>query len=130
MGSNVFFSVFIIFLFVLLTACATTGNQKLKDETNETISEKMKVGITTKREVIEYLGSTTQTSLTEDGLEILTYEYERFTPRVQNFIPYNFFSLVDDGKKKQLVILLDNDGIIKKVILNESNEERRRGLFE
>lgn len=120
----------ISFVFVLLTGCSATGNQILKNETMDTISEKIQVGVTTKQEIIGYLGSPWQTSFTDGGLEILTYEYTRFTPRVRNFIPYNFFSWVDDGTKKELVILLDENGIIRNMVMNESELQRRSGLFE
>ena len=130
MKTKIVYTQLILFLSVFLVACSTTGNQVLKKETSETIAEKMKEGVTTKQEIIEYLGNPIQTSFTDGGLEVLTYEYTRFTPKARNFIPYNFFSLGQDGKKKELVILLDENGVIKKLVMNESDVETRSGLFE
>lgn len=76
------------------------------------------------------LGDPVSISFTENGLEILTYEYARFTPKARNFIPYNFFWLGSDGRKKVLVVLLDEGGLIKKAVLNESDVETKAGVFE
>ena len=64
------------------------------------------------------------------GQEILKYEFTRYTPKLRNFIPYNFFSHGQNGKKKEVVILLDDNGIVKKLVMNEANVERRFGIIE
>ena len=130
MKLNIFRILLIICVSAFFIGCSSTGNQLLKEETSETIAEKMKEGVTTKQEVVDYLGAPMETSFTDGGLEILTYEYTRFTPKARNFIPYNFFSLGQDGKRKELVILFDENGIIKKAVMNESEVENRSGLFE
>ena len=76
------------------------------------------------------LGDPLSVSLTESGLEILTYEFVRFTPKARNFIPYNVFSVGNDENKKVLVVLLNEDGTVKKVILSESEGETKSGLLE
>lgn len=115
---------------VLVVGCSTTGTQALKDETSATISGKIQEGKTTKDEIYTVLGQPTGVSFTDSGLEILTYDYVRYTPMARNFIPYNFFSLGQKGKKKQLVILFDAKGVVQKFTMNESNVENRAGLME
>ena len=115
---------------LLLVGCSTTGTQALKNETSATISGKIQEGKTTKGDVYAVLGQPTTMSFTDSGLEILTYDYVRYTPMARNFIPYNFFSLGQKGKKKQLVILLDKEGVVQKFEMHESDVETRAGLLE
>ena len=110
--------------------CSTDGTRALKDESHATIHAKIKEGITTKDQIIIALGTPTNTSFTENGLEILKYQYTRYTPKLRNFIPYNFFSHGQDGKSKEVVILLDENNIVKKLVMNEANVERRVGIIE
>ena len=115
---------------LLFAGCSTTGTQALKDETPDTISSKIQEGKTTKEEIYAVLGQPTNVSYTDSGSQILTYDYVRYTPMARNFIPYNFFSLGQKGKKKELVILLDEAGVVKKFEMNESDVEKRSGLLE
>tara|TARA_B100001939_G_C16530940_1_gene442062 strand:- start:7 stop:384 length:378 start_codon:yes stop_codon:yes gene_type:complete len=119
----------IILLFIMF-GCSTDGTRALKDESHATIHAKIKEGITTKDQIIIALGTPTNTSFTENGLEILKYQYTRYTPKLRNFIPYNFFSHGQDGKSKEVVILLDENNIVKKLVMNEANVERRVGIIE
>lgn len=113
-----------------LASCATTGSQALKEETGETIASKFEKGITHQDEIIAALGEPTETTFTDGGLLVMRYEYERLTPRAQNFIPYNFFSLVSDVKKKELVILLDENNVVQRINMTESEYEQRGGIAE
>jgi outer membrane protein assembly factor BamE (lipoprotein component of BamABCDE complex) len=114
----------------LMIGCGTSGTRALRDETQSSISEKLQEGVTTKAEVYAMLGDPLSVSLTESGLEILTYEFVRFTPKARNFIPYNVFSVGNDENKKVLVVLLNEDGTVRKVILSESEGETKSGLLE
>ena len=119
-----------IFSAVLISACSTHGNMKLEHENQVSIAEKIKQGITTKQQVYQMLGTPLETSFTENGLEIAKYEFTRMTPQARNFIPYNVFSQVTDGERKELVILFDNNELVKKFVLNESDIQKRRGIVE
>jgi outer membrane protein assembly factor BamE (lipoprotein component of BamABCDE complex) len=123
----------ILHSFILIffsVSCSTDGTRSLKDESHATIHAKIKEGVTTKDQIIIALGTPTDTSFTENGLEILKYEYTRYTPKLRNFIPYNFFSHGQDGKSKEVVILLDEKNIVKKLVMNEAKVERRIGIIE
>ena len=71
-----------------------------------------------------------ETTFTDSGLEGLKYEYTRLKPSRRNFIPYNFVSQVSDAKKKELVVLLDQDSLVKKLVMNVSDEQVRFGIIE
>jgi outer membrane protein assembly factor BamE (lipoprotein component of BamABCDE complex) len=115
---------------IALGGCATSGVDSLKNETNESISEKIEIGTTTKQEVFSMLGSPSNISFTDSGLEVIKYEHTRLTPRARNFIPYNIFSNVNDGEKKELVILFSNANLVSKFVLNEVELDDRWGVFE
>ena len=123
-------SVFTFLILSLCYSCSTDGTRALKDESHASIHAKIQEGITTKNQVIINFGTPSETSFTDNGQEILKYEFTRYTPKLRNFIPYNFFSHGQNGKKKEVVILLDNKGIVKKLVMNEANVERRFGIIE
>ena len=114
----------------VLCGCSTKGNKALKDETQDTVTSKFKEGVTTKQELIDALGVPSETTFTDGGLEVLKYEFTRFVPKLRNFIPYNFLFLGSDGKKKELVVLLDENHVVKKLVMNESEVEKRSGVAE
>ena len=122
-------SVIVTFSFILL-GCSTDGTRALKDESHASIHAKIQEGVTTKNQVILSLGTPSDTSFTETGQEILKYEFTRYTPKLRNFIPYNFFSLGQNGDRKEVVILLDERGIVKKLVMNEAKVEKRFGIVE
>lgn len=119
-----------IFSAVLISACSTSGNMKLEHESQVSIAEKIKQGITTKQQVYQMLGAPLETTFTENGQEIVKYEFTRMTPQARNFIPYNVFSQVTDGERKELVILFDDSSLVKKFVMNESDIQKRRGIVE
>jgi len=128
-GNNMKFLLSLITL-TLLMGCSTDGTRALKDESHSSIHAKIQEGVTTKNQIILALGTPSDTSFTENGQEILKYEFTRYTPKLRNFIPYNFFSLGQNGERKEVVILLDDRGIVKKLVMNEAKVERRFGIAE
>jgi outer membrane protein assembly factor BamE (lipoprotein component of BamABCDE complex) len=114
----------------LISACSSSGNMKLQHENQTSIAQKIKQGTTTKQQVYAMLGAPVETTFTDKGQEIAKYEFTRMTPTARNFIPYNFFSQVNNGKRKELVILFDNKDLVKKFVMNESELQKRRGIAE
>lgn len=113
----------------LLSACATSGNVKMKDQTQSSISQQITEGKTTKSDVINILGQATKVGLTNEGTEVWTYEHSRATPHARNFVP--FVRLVSSGadvKTKQLVIEFNKDSVVSKYTMTESENVVNRGL--
>jgi outer membrane protein assembly factor BamE (lipoprotein component of BamABCDE complex) len=119
-----------ISILVLVAGCSSTGNNSLQYETQASLSSKITEGVTSKTDIYAILGVPFTTTFSASGLEVATYEYTHLTPRAQNFILYNVFSRVQDGKKKELVILFDNKNVVKKYVINESDIQVRNGIFE
>lgn len=120
----------LILMMLLISGCSTVGNSALKNETQQSIANQINIGVTTKADIYSALGNPSDVSFTDGGKEILTYYYARYTPKLRSFIPYNVFSYGDDGRQKELVILLDERGVVEKFTMNESEIERRTGLLE
>ena len=112
----------------LIAGCVSTGNTSLKDETNETIGEKLTEGMSM-NEVRANLGDPFSTSFTDGGLSIWSYEFMEGQMTAQSFIPIvSMFSSGVEGKKKQLVILFDEDDNVKKYTLSDSDYESKSGI--
>ena len=113
-----------------LTGCISSGVQSLEDETHATLDAKIKSGETTKSQLFDMLGAPTNTTFTDGGLEVVSYEFTRLTPKARNFIPYNILSQVEDGVKKELVVLLADNNTVQKFVLNEAQIQVRAGVLE
>ena len=88
---------------VLSTGCASQGNQSLKKETEATVKNKIVEGKTTKDSVKTMFGSPTETSFTDGGKEIWTYQLDDLSADAVEYIPVvNWFGSSYSGKKKRL----------------------------
>jgi outer membrane protein assembly factor BamE (lipoprotein component of BamABCDE complex) len=114
---------------ILIAGCATSGNEKLKDHTQLSISQQITEGKTTKKEVTAALGQPTTVSFTDAGNEIWTYQHARATPQARNFIPFaRLISSAADVKKKELVIMFNKNEVVSKYTMRETEEVVKRGL--
>lgn len=114
----------------LLTGCASTGNESLRKETEASVSEKVVEGKTTKEEVRAMFGSPLSTSFTDGGLEIWKYELSKMSSNAINYVPYiNLLASGHHGVKKELVIMFDDKGVVKKRSMSESAVNQKTGLL-
>ena len=115
---------------VSMTGCASTGNEKLRVESEGTVSTKIIEGKTTKNEVRELFGSPLKTSFTDGGLEIWNYEFSNVSLDAVGYIPIvNLFGSTASGKKKELVVMFDQQNIVKRYSMSESDVKQKTGLF-
>nr|WP_313081390.1 hypothetical protein [Pulveribacter sp.] len=115
---------------VLVTGCASVGNETLRNETETTVQGKMVEGKTTKAEVRALFGSPLKTSFTDGGLEVATYEFTNVSADAISFVPIvNLFGASASGKKKELVVLFDRAGIVQRYSMSESDVKQKTGLF-
>ena len=116
---------------LILGGCASAGNQSLKAETEATMSQKLKEGQTTKAEVRSMFGSPLETSFTDGGAEIWKYQLDDVSADAVNFIPIvNLFGSSYSGTRKELVIMFDQNDIIKRFSMSESDVDTKGGLFK
>jgi len=115
----------------VLVGCASAGNQQLKAETEQSVAAKLTEGKSTKSDVRALYGSPLKTSFTDSGLEIWSYELTKMHADAVNFIPVvNLFGSSASGSKKELIVLFDNEGKVKKYSMSESAIQEKTGLFQ
>jgi outer membrane protein assembly factor BamE (lipoprotein component of BamABCDE complex) len=120
----------VLFLGILaLAGCASSGSEQIKNQTQTSISQQLKEGVTTKAEVQDILGNPGSTTFTDKGGEIWVYKHAHATPKAQNFIPIvNLISRGADVKVKELAIFFDVKGVVSKYTLRESDQVLKSGL--
>ncbi|CEJ64091.1 MULTISPECIES: hypothetical protein [Citrobacter] len=114
-------------LAVTLTGCASSGNQKLKSETETSVQSKIHEGKTTKVEVKTLFGSPDAVSYTDGGNEIWKYSFAKVKVNGTSFIPfYGLFHNGTNGTKKELTILF-KDNTVQKYAMAESAINTKSG---
>ncbi len=118
------------FALALLSGCASTGNESLRKETETSVATKIIEGKTSKAEVRSMFGSPAKTSFTDGGLEIWTYEMAKMKADAVNYIPIvGLFGASASGVKKELVVLFDEHGLVKRYSMSESQVSTKTGIF-
>ena len=114
-------------LAVTLAGCASSGNQKLKSDTETSVQSKIQEGKTTKVEVKSLFGSPDAVSYTDGGNEIWKYSFAKVKVNGTSFIPfYGLFHNGTNGTKKELTILF-KDNTVQKYTMAESAINTKSG---
>jgi len=115
---------------LVLSGCASTGNEALRKESEVSVGQKIVEGKTTKTEIRSYFGSPTKTSFTDGGLEIWNYEFSNVSADGVSYIPIvNLFGASASGKKKELVVMFDQTNTVKRYAMSESDVTQKTGIF-
>jgi hypothetical protein len=113
-----------------LVGCASVGNETLRSETESSVQGKLIEGKTTKSQTKTLFGSPLKTAFTDGGLELWTYEFSKVSADAVSYIPIvNLFGATASGKKKELVVLFDSTGVIKRYSMSESDVSQKTGVF-
>ena len=117
---------------VLVVGCATQsgGNQTLKNETEGSVTSKIINNVTTQAEIRAMFGSPYETTFTDGGMEIWKYRLDDLKADAINYVPLvNLFGSSFSGTRKELVILFNDDGTVKRNSMSESDVQNKSGLF-
>lgn len=115
---------------LMLTGCASVGNESLRKESESSVSQKIVQGKTTKSEVKAMFGSPTKTTFTDGGLEVWNYDFSNVSADAISYVPIvNLFGGSASGKKKELVVMYDTADIVKRFSMSESDVTHKTGLF-
>jgi len=119
-----------IALALLMCSCAaTSGNTKMADQTQDSVSKLIVEGKTTKADLTTRLGDPTITSYTDSGNEVWTYQHVRASAQAINYVPVaNWFVRGFDTTTKRLVVFLDKNGVVQKYTMAETQGESAAGL--
>ncbi|MEL0153615.1 MAG: hypothetical protein VW779_10365 [Halieaceae bacterium] len=121
----------IVFVALFVASCASTGNQTLKTESEVSISSKVQQGITTASEIKAMFGSPYETTYTDGGLMIWKYRLDDMRSDAVNYIPIvNWFGSSASGTRKELVVLFDDNDVVKRVNMSESDVKTKTGIFK
>lgn len=116
---------------LFLVSCASTGNQTLKTESEVSISSKIQEGVTTAPEIKAMFGSPYETTYTDGGLMIWKYRLDDMRSDAVNYIPVvNWFGSSMSGTRKELVVLFDDNDVVKRVNMSESDVKTKSGIFK
>jgi outer membrane protein assembly factor BamE (lipoprotein component of BamABCDE complex) len=121
--------IFVLTATVLLVAgCASSGNDKVRTETMDTVGTKVTKGTTTKDQVRGLYGEPNNVSLTDGGSEVWTYEYAHATANAASFVPVvGMFAGGSNVNKNQVVFIFDKAGVMQNYTVHASQSEVRRG---
>jgi len=120
--------IILIASFALVAGCATSGNETLKQVSETSITTMIVEGQTTKADVKKQFGSPLKTTFTDGGLETWTYEFSKVHLTGKSYIPIvNIWASGTTGTKKELVVLFDEKGIVKRYAMNESQIDTKSG---
>ena len=118
-------------MILLVTGCASIGNESLRKESESSVPQKIFEGKTSKDEIRSMFGSPISTSFTDSGLEIWKYELSKMSADAVSYIPVvNLFGTSSSGTKKELTILFDEKGIVKRYSMSESPIQVKTGLYQ
>ena len=123
--------ILVLFTSLFLVSCASTGNQTLKTESEVSISSKVQQGVTTAPEIKAMFGSPYETTYTDGGLMIWKYRLDDMRSDAVNYIPVvNWFGSSMSGTRKELVVLFDDNDVVKRVNMSESDVKTKSGIFK
>ena len=113
---------------MLISGCASSGNEKVRTETMDSVASKVTKGTTTKNQVREFYGEPSEVSLTDAGGEVWKYSYAHATVKAVNFVPIvNLFSGGADVNKNEVVFIFDKNDIMQNYTVHASQSETHRG---
>jgi outer membrane protein assembly factor BamE (lipoprotein component of BamABCDE complex) len=127
---NLVLSVFLAGSVLILQGCASHGNESLRKESEGSVKQRIVENKTTKQEIRAMFGSPLTSSFIENGSEIWKYELSNVSGDAVNYIPIvNMFGSSASGKKKELIVLFNDNGTVKKYNMSESDVQVKTGLF-
>jgi len=122
---------FISLSFLIIASCgSTSGNRVLLAESELSVDSKIIEGVTTQSEIKAMFGSPFETTFTDGGMEIWKYRFDNLDADAVNYIPIvNMFTQSYSGDRKELVILFNDNGTVKRSSMAESDVTTKAGLF-
>jgi len=117
---------------LILASCATGsgGNQTLKNESESSVTTKIINNVTTQSEIKAMFGSPYETTYTDGGMEIWKFRLDDMRADAINYVPIvNWFGTSFTGTRKELVILFNDDGTVKRNSMSESDVQNKTGMY-
>ncbi len=114
----------------LLAACASAGNDRIADVTQQKLSTDIVKGRTSQAQVRALYGDPMTVGFTDSGNETWTYEFSHMEPKAINFVPYaNLIQSGAEGDKKSLVFFFDKNKVVQSFTMSNSKVDVTKGLI-
>jgi hypothetical protein len=115
---------------LLVGACASAGNDVLRTQDSRAVDQTIIDGKTTRSELEAMYGTPSATSFANAQSEIWVYRWRRSTSHPENFIPYvGLLVASNDVQMKELVVLFNEQNVVVRHSMRETNETVRRNLL-
>lgn len=117
---------------ILSSGCAVkTGNENLGTMEKSELDTKIVKGKSTKQDIKTLLGDPDRTDFDNNSLEKWTYAHTRKDLKLVNYVPVaNWFVAGTNDTTKSLVIVFEENGIVKNFITSDAKGETKGGLFQ
>lgn len=114
---------------LLVVGCASSGNEKIRDHDQASLTQVIVPGKTTKAQIREYFGTPTSVTYTDGGNEIYKYAHARATVKPVTLIPIiGLFAGGNDVTTKTLTVLFDKNDVVTKFNMNDLQSETKTGV--
>ena len=127
----------IIFVGLVLTlaGCTGAGNESIKNTTESQVKKQITEGVTTKDQVQAMFGSPIKTSYTDNGSLIWTYQFDdttSLTPQTVGSVLFTWglAGIKTKGTRNELVVLFDENNVVKKFNMSNSKINAGTNLFK
>lgn len=117
---------------IIFSGCAVkTGNENLGAMEKSEITSKIVKGKSTKQDVKALLGDPDKTDFDNNSLEKWTYIHVRKDAKFVNYVPVaNWFVAGTNDTTKSLVVVFEDNGVVKNFIASDAKGETKGGLFQ
>jgi len=121
-----------VLVLTTMTGCAVkAGNENLGKMEKSQLEQGIVKGKSTKTDVKAMLGDPDKSDFDNNSLEKWTYVHVRKDAKAVNYVPVvNWFVAGTNDTTKTLVVLFDDNGIVKNFINSDAKGETKVGLFQ
>ena len=127
----------IIFIGLMFTlaGCTGAGNDSIKNASEAPVKKQITESVTTKDQVQAMFGSPIKTSYTDNGSLIWTYQFDDTTVLTPQTIGSVLFTwglagTKTKGTRNELVVLFDENNLVKKFNMSNSKINSGTNLFK
>tara|TARA_B110000503_G_scaffold113266_1_gene170001 strand:- start:84 stop:482 length:399 start_codon:yes stop_codon:yes gene_type:complete len=120
---------------LILSGCTGAGNESIKNATESQVKKQIIEGVTTKDQIQAMFGSPIKTSYTGNGSLIWTYQFDDTTALTPETIGSVLFTwglagTKTKGTRNELVVLFDENNLVKKFNMSNSKINSGTNLFK
>lgn len=120
--------IYCLILISILGGCASAGNDKIRTETNESVSKNVIKGVTTKDQIKALYGEPGAVSLTDGGNEVWHYAYVYSKANAASYIPVvGLFAGGAHVSKNEIIFIIDKNNVIQNYTVHASEQDVQRG---